>query len=305
VLKHCSATKNARPYATLSYCWGAGLPLKTTSANILSHCQGIPLESFPKTLAEAIRVTRRLKIRYIWIDALCIIQDGDGQDWAEQSASMTDILNISALESPNCDAGLLPLAVPNDGLRVATALPPVVANNIHIFEASEHMPGVVSNRRPLSTPGWAYQERLVSPASLHYTRFGMVWECCSEDNAEYLDSDHVKSSPTKDEWQRILQNLDVNKPADDEAESDQIVEELNAGIEEEDLDYKHRRFTYNDKLGTYYACVEEIARRDLTKQQDRLPAMAGIAARFARALSTTYVVAALWPTISPSSWPPG
>ncbi|KAM7196673.1 hypothetical protein V8F33_006013 [Rhypophila sp. PSN 637] len=38
------------PYATLSYCWGAGVPLKTTTTNLLSHRDRIPFSSFPKTL---------------------------------------------------------------------------------------------------------------------------------------------------------------------------------------------------------------------------------------------------------------
>jgi hypothetical protein len=40
--------------------------------------------------------TRRLKIPYIWIDSLCILQD-DKDDWGVQSAQMARIYEESAI----------------------------------------------------------------------------------------------------------------------------------------------------------------------------------------------------------------
>ena len=66
-------------YVALSYCWGPEDPgsphLITTRASFADHRCNIPLEPFPKTLQDAVRITRRLGIRYLWIDALCIVQD--------------------------------------------------------------------------------------------------------------------------------------------------------------------------------------------------------------------------------------
>jgi len=63
-------------YTALSYCWGTEpQPLVTTEENIKSLCDDIPTSSLARTIQEVITVTRKLGIRYIWIDALCIIQD--------------------------------------------------------------------------------------------------------------------------------------------------------------------------------------------------------------------------------------
>lgn len=54
-------------------------------------------------------MTRRLGVRYIWIDSLCICQD-DKQDWERESARMDSIysnlyLTIAATGKPNTLVG--------------------------------------------------------------------------------------------------------------------------------------------------------------------------------------------------------
>ena len=62
----------------------------TTSPNIAERKSGMPLASMPPTFQDVIQATRRMGLRYLWIDALCIIQDFP-QDWWEQSALMGQI----------------------------------------------------------------------------------------------------------------------------------------------------------------------------------------------------------------------
>jgi hypothetical protein len=99
------------PYIALSYGYGRALPLRTTNATLDEHCDGIPFDVFPRTLQDAIHVTKGLGLRYIWINALCIIQD-DEKNWEEQAALMGEIyegstLKISATLCPSLDAGFL------------------------------------------------------------------------------------------------------------------------------------------------------------------------------------------------------
>ncbi|CAD6444188.1 caf0abbc-040a-4421-b62b-6d8955b24752-CDS [Sclerotinia trifoliorum] len=62
-------------YAALSYCWGDSLTLKTTKENKDEHEKvGILIYGMPATFQDAIKITRELGIRYLWIDALCIVQ---------------------------------------------------------------------------------------------------------------------------------------------------------------------------------------------------------------------------------------
>jgi hypothetical protein len=89
-------------YITLSHCWGkanASQP-KLTSGNIESLKRNIDINSLSKTFQDAIEITRRLEVRFLWIDSLCIIQ-GDQQDWQQEASRMGKVysngmLNISA-----------------------------------------------------------------------------------------------------------------------------------------------------------------------------------------------------------------
>ena len=62
-------------YACLSYSWGGDQPLKLTTDNLPFYLKELPLAQLPQTLQDAILVTQKLGIRYLWIDSLCIYSD--------------------------------------------------------------------------------------------------------------------------------------------------------------------------------------------------------------------------------------
>jgi hypothetical protein len=100
-------------YACLSYAWGTSENLKTLKENLESHMRGIGISSLPRTLSDAVYVCKAMGIRYLWIDALCIIQD-DTQDWMDQIPKMSSIyqgaeLVISAQAASNVHQGFLSL----------------------------------------------------------------------------------------------------------------------------------------------------------------------------------------------------
>ena len=66
-----------KDYVTLSYTWGADHPAMLTKDRLEAWKHEIPPESLTKTFTDAIWVTRRLKVRYLWIDAFCIVQNDD------------------------------------------------------------------------------------------------------------------------------------------------------------------------------------------------------------------------------------
>jgi Heterokaryon incompatibility protein (HET) len=80
-------TSRAR-YTTLSHCWGESISMPVTlkTSNIQSMMHSLDFRSLPKTFQEAILVTQKLGIRYIWVDSLCIIQDCQ-KDWEKESVS--------------------------------------------------------------------------------------------------------------------------------------------------------------------------------------------------------------------------
>ena len=153
---------------TLSHCWGAVVPKKLTTDNYLSMLEGIALSDLPATFLEAIQLTRRLGLRYLWIDSLCIIQDSS-EDWGTESVRMFDIyrnsyLNIGAAGASDANGGLF------SALDSGKAPPCVLTigtgeNSRHI--ASEYEPKISLYRDeqcPLFGRAWVFQELLLAPA---------------------------------------------------------------------------------------------------------------------------------------------
>ncbi|KXH27604.1 hypothetical protein CSAL01_00771 [Colletotrichum salicis] len=61
---------------------------------------GIQVGPLPKTYRDTISILKRLGLRYLWIDSLCIIQDSV-DDWRKESITMAEVyrngvINIAA-----------------------------------------------------------------------------------------------------------------------------------------------------------------------------------------------------------------
>ena len=103
---------SAPPYSALSYCWGSEIEakyqLKTTTTTLPARLSGIDFDEMPPVLQDAVSLTRRLSIPYLWIDALCILQDpGDTRDWERQSSVMhkiygNSLITLAAIASSSC-----------------------------------------------------------------------------------------------------------------------------------------------------------------------------------------------------------
>ena len=67
------------PYVALSYVWGSKKNYTTNIFNIRIHQQQGSLEKFldeiPRVIRDAIDLVRRLGLRYLWVDSLCIVQN--------------------------------------------------------------------------------------------------------------------------------------------------------------------------------------------------------------------------------------
>ncbi|KAH8756383.1 heterokaryon incompatibility protein-domain-containing protein, partial [Diaporthe sp. PMI_573] len=98
-------------YAALSYCWGQDQAFKLTSTNKADMEVGFPLSLLPKTITDAIRVTREIGIKLLWVDSLCLVQD-DVDELAKEIAKMHHFfdnahITISAATPASCTEGFL------------------------------------------------------------------------------------------------------------------------------------------------------------------------------------------------------
>lgn len=83
-------------FVALSYCWGDGAGAQLTRNTHDQFQQSISLHELPQTIQDAVLVTRGIGVRYLWVDALCIVQDSH-DDWARESAQMHDIYGKASL----------------------------------------------------------------------------------------------------------------------------------------------------------------------------------------------------------------
>ncbi|KAH6625135.1 heterokaryon incompatibility protein-domain-containing protein [Boeremia exigua] len=176
-------------YATLSYCWGqANVAACTTKANFDERLHGIPIASLPETILNAIEITRALRVGYIWIDALCIIQDPDGADWQREVHNMGSIykqslFTIAASSARDSSTGLF-------GRKDWALLP---AQEYCLEDTKSHNRGYLQPSRPqwhmdtepLARRGWAMQERLLASRTLFWSSKGVFWECNQMRESEF------------------------------------------------------------------------------------------------------------------------
>ena len=170
-------------YTTLSYCWGSEVPLRTTKATVETFHIEIPRGRLPKTFADAFWMTRELGIPYLWIDALCIIQD-DKDDWRAEAAKMHDIyggssLTISASESRSAEGGffvashLQPIERPTNKRAFLSARVVETGSIVLILV----VPDESAAPPALRTRGWAFQEAILSPRVVTVLNSELMWRC--------------------------------------------------------------------------------------------------------------------------------
>ncbi|KAI0378548.1 HET-domain-containing protein [Hypomontagnella monticulosa] len=248
------------PYVALSHCWGGAIPSVTTEANRVARTHSMNIDDLPQNFKDAIQVTRALGLRYLWIDALCIIQDSAG-DWKREAGRMFSVyagaaVTISVLDVAASTLGFLkpdrvPLAVINDGYAIQKVFPEL---NDYLIDC------------PLNSRGWCMQERLLAPRLLHFGQEQMFWECftefkCEDGRTFTGDSDgHVMA-----EFMRIRKRIGVSTSQGTELEWE-----------------------------AWYQLLEEYTTRNFTVSTDKLPAMDGAAALFKSTKTTATYVAGLW-----------
>jgi hypothetical protein len=173
-------------YVTLSHRWGAAaLPLLTTS-NLHQLEHEVSTAVLSPTYLEAFDVARRLRIRYIWIDSLCIIQQGDGlQDWREEALKMDQVykngfLNISA-DWGSATVGLFWDRDTTYFHETRLAFRQPSTDQKMIFQSADARLWARELRlSPLNRRAWVFQERLLSARVLHFCRGEIFWECCEK-----------------------------------------------------------------------------------------------------------------------------
>ncbi|WAO87337.1 HET domain-containing protein [Fusarium falciforme] len=177
------------PYMTLSHRWGKHVYEQLTSQSESDFKTSINISTLPRVFQDAVDITRKLNVRYLWIDSLCIKQDKECGDWQVEALQMGNVyahsyLNLSAsyategsdppLFSPKSLDNTYPfkLQVECDGPLEKEY---VVDGDVWVDEALE---------APLMGRGWVFQELFLAPRVLHFGKRQLGWECNELDALE-------------------------------------------------------------------------------------------------------------------------
>lgn len=166
-------------FATLSHRWGTTMPYRTTLANIEQRRQCIQVRDLPQTFQDAITVTRLLGIRYLWIDALAIIQD-DPADWAEQASLMANIyqksyVTIAVHTARDASHGFLwPFTSLNTTTLTCRTDP--VDSPTREFQILP-LADLSSADSTIQNRAWIYQELSLPQRILHFYNDRLGWQC--------------------------------------------------------------------------------------------------------------------------------
>ncbi|KAI3529290.1 hypothetical protein CSPX01_15605 [Colletotrichum filicis] len=278
---------DALDYATLSYCWGskedALKQTKTTKDTILTHCQGMPLDSLSPVIRDTIKVCRALGIFYLWVDALCIIQE-DNVDWDRESQMVGQIyhscyVTICPLSSQSCLEGYL--GPRPQGLEVefqssrhehirGTYRLILSSTNIYADILEESKTPVVYKdleRSAWDRRGWTFQESILSPRMILFGPNMGHFVC---ENLEGSENGHIDRNKIHGQLQIMIRKA-IGKP-----------------YEELDRSANTRADVYSS-----WSAVHEVQERAWTYREDIFPGIAGIAQVFATLTSDTYL-AGLW-----------
>ncbi|KAH7074520.1 heterokaryon incompatibility protein-domain-containing protein [Paraphoma chrysanthemicola] len=176
-------SKDAR-YVTLSHCWGGKLEMTLELSNLNSLRKEISPNDLSQTYLDAIKISRSIGIRYLWIDSLCIIQDSR-EDWEQECVLMSHVYanslcNIAASAASDGTQGCF---ISRDWRLVnpCKVRIPSFDNGVvcHTYEfIHDHsMDWKYLDRSPLNQRAWVVQERLLSPRVLHFGPQQLLWEC--------------------------------------------------------------------------------------------------------------------------------
>jgi hypothetical protein len=278
-------------YACLSHRWDEAVhKCRTTTDNLSKNMDFLDLGDLPKNFQDAVFIVGHLDIQYLWIDSLCIIQNGDGgKDLLKELAKMGSIyqnarLTIAAVSSPNsADGCFINDKWPDICLLISDGAQETHLIGARILDRKGQPVSTedVNEHFPLLTRGWVFQERLLSTRFLQCNYGELAFEC--------LESSHC--------------------------ECRSIIAPHNGGTRKgkgkhkaiRSVRFTHERHLLTKGSGTnrvqilnyWRTVVQMYMELELTVPADVLPAIAGCAQLLALSLKLTYV-AGLWKELLPT-----
>ncbi|MCJ1478413.1 hypothetical protein MMC13_007093 [Lambiella insularis] len=245
-------------YVALSYVWGRVncLRLVTHNQEVLMRRRSLERcwHEIPQTIKDAIRLVRQMGYRYLWVDALCLVQD----NWIDmlQGISLMHViyggakLTLIAAAGPHANAGLPSVSDKSQRFKqsieeIKKGVELTVVNNLDDLLRVSHYFG----------RAWTLQEQLLANRTLIFTPNGGVYFRC-----------------LRAVWS--LDTIDDEYPHITTFQPDSLYLALS--------EQGPAAFSYN-------TLVMEVTKRDLTNQSDALSVFSGFEKGLAHRMSCSFL----------------
>ena len=262
-------TKGARgEYVALSYCWGSAQRGITTGDNIDERRTKLKEGFLSRTVQEAIRVTRRLGYRYLWVDAICILQDSQ-DDMIRELGRMSEIFRnatvtiVAASAASSADGFLARRHSERDSgppFRLPFWCNNALLGSVLVDAEAPH----IGMEDPIALRAWTLQEVLLSPRLLIYAAHTLQYQC----NTQHVNLGSFYNGISYCLSRRLPVGLAV--PLPEYASNDLLL-----------------------MIEAWSNVVSEYSTRETTLVKDKFPALSAIAQMFGAELNSDYV-AGLW-----------
>ncbi|RGP64289.1 hypothetical protein FSPOR_8109 [Fusarium sporotrichioides] len=256
------------PYVALSHRWSHETPtLLTRNYHNYSDCQ--PDNVLPQNYQDILSICRAMGVRYLWIDSLCIIQDDGGFEFRQEAPLMMDIYQYAFLTLTICwgfpGLGIFrkcrPRSIPrHKPVASYDQQDSVSQTDEYVFvehrDASDLKVDV--DHAPLNNRAWVLQERCLSRRLLYLGNEQVYWECNGCTGSEVSPDVHCPAYERTETGRQSM--VDLTGP------------------------YRDTHWSWVLSKYTGY---------DLTFEQDRLIAIAGLAKLIASKTGDSYL-AGIW-----------
>jgi hypothetical protein len=264
----------ALPYMTLSHCWGSVPFLQHTALTGPLLRSGMAILSLPPTFQGAVKVARYLNCRYLWIDSLCIVQD-DPQDWEIEAVLMDKIYshslcNIAATGAANSLGGLFFERDPAAAVPCIFKFKPQEEPSESFLIIQTYTRQSSLEKQPLQKRGWVLQERLLARRLIDFTSKELMWRCRQTQASESFPLGFPSNVTIgAEEPMAILLNKAVT------------------------AEFQHEWINHAYIFLSWADIVTDYTKRLLTRPEDKLIAISGIAKQIQDEIQGEYV-AGLW-----------
>jgi len=258
-------------YLALSYNWGKVDQLLATTENLdlLSSPNALERPDFhtkiPQVIQDAMRFVEGLGESYLWVDALCIVQD-DIDEKQKQIAQMGSIYS-------NALCTIIALA----GLDANTRLAGISLRRVHVDDLKEpvdhgHLLISLLGSRYMER-AWTFQERILSRRCLYFTAYGVWFQCKRHVVREKVFHSEPESTriATGISFGDTMSSLDPLYTLYDARELVKTDASISRTIDQA----KSHALWFGCSLGAFMGAVTEYSGKNLTSPADILLAFMG------------------------------